>query len=206
MKISLGFKLVVVSFLLLNGCVAMQVAREVQSGRAALRVGAPKNAIPHFEAAARLDPDYIADFTLPEVGVWTYLGRAYYEAGDRGKALESLKQARERHPDDPFARIYLGLVEAQNGTRTQGIREMESGLKGLLAWQEQLAGPYKPYWDPGRYLARGVNETLALIKEEETDWNKVSDSIGWLARKYDEELGEVRRKWEKDVTGSARDT
>ncbi len=70
----------------------------------------------HFEAAARQDPNYTTRFTLLNTGIWTYIGRAYYEIGEKEKALASLKPAKESSSDDYFARIYLGLVISQIGS------------------------------------------------------------------------------------------
>lgn len=191
-------------FFFLSGCVAMQVGEEVQSGRAALRVGSSKAAVPHFEAAARLNPDYITNFSPLQVGIWTYLGRAYYEAGDYAKALENLRRARERHSDDYLARIYLGLIMAQNGQRAEGAKEIEVGLQGLKAWLETLPGRSSEgiYWDPGRYMVKTMAETLTLLGAEKVDWRRVSENSRWLGRKLDEEVEEARWYRDRDKEGS----
>lgn len=175
-------------------------------GRAALRVGSPKAAVPHFEAAARLDPNYITNFSPLQVGIWTYLGRAYYEAGDHAKALENLRRARERYSDDYLARIYLGLIMAQNGQRAEGAKEIELGLQGLKAWLETLPGRSSEgiYWDPGRYMVKTMAETLTLLGVEKVDWRRVSENSRWLGRKLDEEVEEARRDRHRDQVGSGR--
>jgi tetratricopeptide (TPR) repeat protein len=191
----------------LSGCTAMEVARQVQSGRAALRVRSPKAAIPHFEAGARLDPDYITAFSPLQVGIWTYLGMANYDAGDRTKAVENLKRARDRYSDDYLARIYLGLIMAGDSQRAEGIKEMEVGLKGLKEWLDGLPGHDidGKYWDPGRYMSKSMAETLTLLKAETVDWKEVRENIRWLARNLDETVEEARRRRERD-TGAGSNT
>ena len=183
-----------------GGCASFEVAREVQSGRAALRLGNPRAAISHFDAAARLDPDYITDFTLADIGIWTYLGRSYYEAEDLDRARESLKRARNRTMDDYFARLYLGLILSQNGARKEGLAVLKSGLKGLEIWLETIPGrsPDGKYWDPGGYLVRTVTQTLTILHGEEIDWITVRENIQWLGKNFDEEIDEVERDAERD--------
>lgn len=185
----------------LSGCTAMEVARQVQSGRAALRVGSPKAAIPHFEAGARLSPDYITNFSPLQVGIWTYLGMANYDAGDRTKALEHLKRARDRYSDDYLARAYLGMIMAEMGQSQEGAKEIEVGLNGLKSWLEALPGRSLDgkYWDPGRYMVRTMAETLALLRVERVEWTKVRENVRWLGRQLDEELEKARRQWERDT-------
>ncbi len=195
-------------FLFLSGCASLEVAREVQSGRVAMQLGNPEAAIPHFEAAARLNPDYITDFTLADIGIWTYLGRAYYDANDMGKARDSLRRARDRHGDDDyFARIYLGLVLTQNGARKEGLAEMEQGLKGLQLWLETIPGRDADgqFWDAGHYLTNTAGETLAMLQGEEINWQAIRDNVVWLGDKFDEEIEEVKRDIEFDGDDEDRD-
>ena len=181
---------------LLGGCVSLQVGREVQSGRTALMLGNPDAAVPHFEAASRLDPDYITGFTLLDVGIWTYLGRAYYEAGQKEKALESLKKAKARHSEDYFARIYLGLVMSQNAQRREGTAELDAGLEGLGVWLDTLPSRTQDgkYWDPGGHLRRAIVATRGLLQAERINVARVDENVRWLGKNFDEEIDEVRRE------------
>ena len=63
----------------LVGCAASQAAQEIQQGRRALLIGKPDAAVQHFEKAAALDSKNSSS-PLQE-SAWTYVGRAYYEAG-----------------------------------------------------------------------------------------------------------------------------
>ena len=81
-----------VFLLILSGsCTTVQVSRDVQSGRSALKLGQLKEALQQFEAAAAQNPNYTTRFTLLNMGIWTYVGRAYYQVGEKDKALASLK-------------------------------------------------------------------------------------------------------------------
>ena len=94
---------------LISGC-GVQVATEVQSGRAALMAGNPELAVTHFQHGVESQPDYVVDLPPLREGIWTYLGRAYYETGKLTDAREALSQALKRNDGDFIARLYLGLV------------------------------------------------------------------------------------------------
>ncbi len=188
---------------LLGGCATLEVAREVQNGRRAMQLGNPKAAIPHFEAAAQLDPNYITDFTLLDIGIWSYAGMAYYEAGEKGKALASFKEAKPRHREDHFARVFLGLVMSQTGQTRDGKAELVSGLNGLRRWLDMTrssnAGKAE-FWDPGDYLANEIEQTLKLLQGEEVNWRKIDENMVRLAENFDDEIDEVDRDYEFENT------
>jgi tetratricopeptide (TPR) repeat protein len=94
---------------LISGC-GVQVASEVQSGRAALMAGNPELALTHFQRGAESQPDYVLDLPPLQQSISTYLGRAYYETGKLPEAREALSQALKRNDADFIARFYLGLV------------------------------------------------------------------------------------------------
>ena len=184
-------------FFSLGGCATLEVAREVQNGRRAMQLGNPKAAILHFEAAAQLDPDYLTDFTLLDIGIWSYVGMAQFKEGKQGKALASFKQAKQRHREDHFARVFLGLVMSQNGDRRAGKGELVDGLKGLGQWLDTIRHSARTrtgeLWDPGDYLAKEIGETLTLLQAEEVDWRAINESVVSLARNFDDEIDEVKR-------------
>jgi len=181
----------------LSSCATLRVARDVQSGRTALKLGQPKEALTHFEAAAQLDPDYITDFTLLDIGIWSYVGMAQFKEGEQGKAFASFKEAKARHKEDHFARVFLGLVMSQNGERGAGKGELVDGLKGLGQWLDTIRHSARTrtgeLWDPGDYLAREIGETLTLLQAEEVDWRAINESVVSLARNFDDEIDEVKR-------------
>ena len=202
MKFSFSYARPFFLLFFLSGCVTLQVSRDVQSGRIALKLGQPKEALTHFQAAAHLDPNYTTRFTLLNTGIWTYIGRAYYEVGEKKKALASLKRAKESSSDDYFARIYLGLVMSQIGRQREGIAELEAGLQGLGIWLESLRGHHEgQYWDPGGHLQRAIAETRGLLQEERINSAKLDEYVRWLGENFEEEIEEVRYDKQRDREG-----
>jgi len=188
-------------FLLLGGCAVMKVERDVQSGRRAMQLGNSQSALGHFESAAQADPDYLTDFTLLDIGIWSYVGMAYYKEEEKEKALASFKQAKQRHREDHFARVFLGLVMSQNGDRKAGKGELVDGLNGLERWLNQTRHSTREgqFWDPGDYLAKEIGETLKLLQVEEVNWQAVNENVVRLARNFDEEIDEVKRDKESEI-------
>ena len=101
------YSIFVISFL--TGC-GIQVANESQSGRAALLSGKADVAISHFERIAEAQPDYVVDTPPLRQSIWTYLGRAYYDAGRIADARNALAQGLKRDGGDFMARLYLGII------------------------------------------------------------------------------------------------
>ncbi len=201
MKRIFNFGSLFLVFIFVSGCATLQVSRDVQSGRIAMQLENPNVAIPHFEAAAQADPNYITDFTLLDVGIWSYVGMAYYQAGEKEKALESFKQAKQRHREDHFARVFLGLLMSQGGDRRAGKEELVGGLNGLGQWLDTTrhSTPKGELWDPGDYLAKEIGQTLKLLQAEEVNWQKINENVVRLARNFDDEIDEVKRDYQFEV-------
>ncbi len=197
MKFSYSYAMPLFVLFFLSSCATLQVSRDVQSGRTALKLDQPKEALTHFEAAGQTDPDYLTDFTLLDIGIWSYVGMAYYQAGEKEKALESFKQAKQRHRDDHFARVFLGLVMSQNGQRREGKAELVAGLNGLGSWLDTIRYSARTHtgelWDPGDYLRKEIGEMLTLLESEEVNWGAINESVVTLARNFDDEIDEVKR-------------
>jgi len=202
MNFSFSYAMPLFVLFFLSSCATLQVSKDVQSGRTALKLGQPKEAITHFEAAGRSDPDYITNFTLLDLGIWSYVGMAYYQAGEKERALESFKQAKQRHGEDHFARVFLGLVMSQNGQRREGKAEIVDGLNGLGHWLEMIRRSNTGrgvYWDPGDYLANEIAQTLKLLRAEEVNWRAINENVVRLATNFDDEIDEVKRDHEFEV-------
>ena len=180
---------------LLYGCAGFQVAGEIQQGRGALLRGDPKLALPHFQRAAQLDPDYILNFAPLTQGVWTYVGRSYYDMGNLAEARKALERARSRTEHDHLAKLYLGLVLAREGDRKRGLREIQAGLQGLNDWLDYME-QYHPdgrFWDPGRELRSQIERDLAIISGKDIRWPEIISSGEMLGKKLEEEIELVRR-------------
>ena len=202
-RLSFGFR-IGASFLfviLLGGCAVMKVEREVQSGRRAMQLGDSQAALGYFESAAQSDPDYLTDFTLLNIGIWSYVGMAQLEEGKQGKALASFKQAKQRHREDHFAKVFLGLLMSQDADRSAGKHELVDGLSGLGQWLDttRYSTPRGALWDPGDYLAKEIGQTLKLLQAEEVNWQEINENVVTLARDFDDEIDEVKRDYEFEV-------
>jgi len=202
MKFSSSYAVPFFVLFFLSSCATLNVARDVQSGRKALQLDQPKAALTHFEAAAQSNPNYLTDFTLLDIGISSYIGMAYYQAGEKEKALESFRQAKQRHSEDHFARVFLGLTLSQTGRTREGKAELVAGLNGMERWLDTTrssnAGRAE-FWDPGDYLANEIAQTLKLLQAEEINWREIDENVVRLAKNFDDEIDEVERDYEFQV-------
>ena len=202
MKNSIRYAVPIFVLFVLSSCATLQVAQDVQSGRTSLKLGQPNEAITHFEAAAQSNPDYKTDFTLLNIGISSYVGMAYYQAGEKKKALASFKKAKQRHSDDHFARVFLGLTMSQTGQTRQGQEELVAGLNGLRGWLDETRRSNTSkaeLWDPGDYLANEIAQTIKLLQGEEVNWRKIDENVVRLAKDFDDEIDEVQRDYQFEV-------
>src|SRR5438093_9692028 len=140
-------------FFLLSACAGFQTAGQVQSGRRELLINNPEQALGYFQQAAQSNPNYIFQQELFREGIWTYVGRAQYATGKLQDARQSLERALSIYRDDYLARLYLGLTLVRSsGEGSSGLKEIESGMKGLHDWLEyaNASRPFEAFWDPLR--------------------------------------------------------
>jgi tetratricopeptide (TPR) repeat protein len=205
---SLGLIFVIV----LSGCATFQAAGDVEAGREAFIIGKNDTALADFQRAARIDPNYMTGAVLPE-GIWSYLGRAEYANGKLTQARQSLERALSTNKDDNMARLYLGLTLARAGDRQNGLREIETGLKGIDDWinyvNDAFRFSYGQDWDPRREIRSEIESDLAMISSQGFDWQKLIASGEWVGRKVEEEIDLARRdeseEWSRDGGGDARE-
>jgi tetratricopeptide (TPR) repeat protein len=184
--------------LFISACAAQT---NVQQGRMALLYGDPNAAIVSFQSAAALDPNHLYFSVFPQ-GTWTYLGRAYYIAGKYPEARQALERAISLHKDDNMAKLYLGLTLTRSEDRQRGLKEIESGLRGLHDWLDYVnqyaAFSYGQYWDPVREIRTEIQNTLTMISGRNIDWQKLIASGEWVGRKMEEEIDIARRQEARD--------
>jgi tetratricopeptide (TPR) repeat protein len=99
-----------VALLLLCACAGVEQQGEFSTGRQALLRGEPDNALVYFERVASSNPAFVSDSVLPRRSIWTYIGRAQYNAGRFGEAGQAFEKALSYLSDDYIARLYLGLT------------------------------------------------------------------------------------------------
>jgi tetratricopeptide (TPR) repeat protein len=180
---------------LVTGCVAFQVAGQVQSGRQALLINNNEQALAYFQQAAQSDPNYIFQSGLYREGIWTYVGRSQYSLGRLPEARQSLEKALSIYPDDYLARIYLGLTLLRSGEDARGLKELDSGLKGLYDWLEYInrTRPYSSFWDPLREIRSEIEKSLQMISSKDVNRQQLISSAEWIGKRMEEEIDLVRR-------------
>jgi tetratricopeptide (TPR) repeat protein len=181
--------------ILVAGCSAFQVGSQIEAGRQDLLIGRSASAVSHFQEAANLDPSYERSIGYMREGVWTYLGRANYDAGKLAEAREDLERALARNQPDYFANLYLGLVLAKAEERGQSLRELKTGLAGLDEWFNYTTSNalYGQFWDPSGAIRSEIDGDLAMISSSNIDWPKLVASAEWVGKKTEEEIDLARR-------------
>jgi len=180
---------------LLTACAAYQIAGQVQSGRQALLINKPEEALAYFQQAAQSNPNYIFESGLYKEGIWTYVGRSQYNLGRLAEARQSLEKALSIYPDDYLARIYLGLTLLRTGEDSRGLKELENGMKGLYDWLEYMNRtlPFSSFWDPLREIRSELEKDLKMVSNKDVDRQQLIASAEWLGQKMEEEIDRVRR-------------
>jgi tetratricopeptide (TPR) repeat protein len=177
---------------LLTGCAAYQIAGQVQSGRQALLINKPEEALAYFQQAAQGNPNYIFESGLYKEGIWTYVGRSQYNLGRLAEARQSLARVLSIYLDDYLARIYLGLTLLRTGEDSRGLKELESGMKGLYDWLEYInrTRPFSSFWDPLREIRSQLEKDLNMVSSKDVDRQQLLPTLnGW------------GRGWKKRSTG-----
>ena len=190
--------------ILLSGCTAFRAGGEVQKGRFELMYGDPNAALTHFQRAADLNPNYVFTYSPFRPSVWTYVGRAHYQARKLSEASSALEQALARNRGDALARFYLGLALSRSGARERGVKELESGLAGVRSDLDYLQRYTIDghYWDPGDSIRKEIEASLAMIQGRDISWERLianGEKIGHeLEREIDEARREARRERHAD--------
>jgi len=178
-----------------SGCDAFNAGTEFSSGRRAFMAKKYDDALPHFQKVAETKPDYVFESLNFRQGVWSYLGRAQYLTGKTAEARASLERALTANPEEPLARIYLGLVLARGGDEANAARELKRGLSGLQSWLEYENGhnPSQTMWDPNREIRKEIGNTLSAIDSKSLAPGTLIENGEWIGWAMEEEIDKVRR-------------
>jgi tetratricopeptide (TPR) repeat protein len=192
-------------FVFLAGCTSLQTGGEVQSGRQALLEGRNKVALGYFYSAAQRDPDYVyATGSSPKQGVWSYVGRSEYLTGRFPEARKNLERAIASNRPEDIARLYLGLTLAREGDRQRGLKEIESGMRGIDTFLDNISQTQRysigQYWDPDRDIRSAIQRDLAMISGKDLDWQKLTADTEWLGIRMEQESDLARRQEAEDRT------
>jgi tetratricopeptide (TPR) repeat protein len=179
----------------LYSCTSDRLA--MHTGRQALLVNKPDVALTYFQQVAEMDPNYVMRFSgVFQEGVWTYVGRAQYLAGQLPEARQSLERAVAQHNDDYLARLYLGLTLARSGDGSGGLKDIESGMKGIfdqLEWIVTRTTTPGQFWDVRGEIRSEIQSNLAMIAGKDIDWPKLIASGEWVGKKFEEESDVARQ-------------
>ena len=192
-------------FVFLAGCTSLQAGGEVQSGRQALLEGRNEVALGYFYSAAQRDPDYVyATGSSPKQGVWSYVGRSEYLTGRFPEARKNLERAIASNRPEDIARLYLGLTLGREGDRQRGLKEIESGMRGIDTFLDNISQTQRysigQYWDPDRDIRSAIQRDLAMISGKDLDWQKLTADTEWLGIRMEQESDLARRQEAEDRT------
>jgi tetratricopeptide (TPR) repeat protein len=187
-------------FVFLAGCMSLQVGGELQYGRQALLKGNNETALGYFYGAAQRDPNYVyATGSSPKQGVWSYVGRSEYLTGRLPQARQTLERALSTNRQEDIARLYLGLTLAREGDRQRGLKEIESGMRGINSFLDYISRAQRfsigQYWDPGRDIRSAIQSNLAMISGKDLDWQRLTADTEWLGIRMEAE-GDLARRQE----------
>ena len=91
-----------------------------------------------------------------------------------------------------MARLYLGLTLARSGNRQQGLKEIESGMRGIHDWLEYITQArrfsYGLYWDPRREIRSSIEGDLAVLSGKGINVQKLIADGEWLGKRVEEEI------------------
>ena len=178
----------------LAGCTAFQTAGEFQRGRTALLAGIPAAATTYFQQVTALDANY--RYSILQEGIWTYLGRAYYEAMNYTEARKALESALTVNSGDSFARLYLGLTLARQGNHEAGQREVLLGLQGLYDRLEYIVyyTSVGPYWDPTGQIRGEIHALQRDVKASQPNFEQLFDRLESLGMRVEQEIDLARKQ------------
>jgi tetratricopeptide (TPR) repeat protein len=190
-------------FVFLVGCTSVNVGGEVQSGRQALLESKNETALGYFYGAAQRDPNYVyATGSSPKQGVWSYVGRSEYLTGRFPQARQTLERALAANREEDIARLYLGLTLVREGDRQRGLKEIESGMRGINNFLDYInqAQRYSigQYWDSGRDIRSAIQSNLAMISGRDLDWQRLTVNTEWLGIRMEQESDLARRQEAQD--------
>jgi tetratricopeptide (TPR) repeat protein len=186
-------------FVFLAGCMSLQTGGELQYGRQALLKGSNETALGYFYSAAQRDPNYVyATGSSPKQGVWSYVGRSEYLTGRLPQARQTLERALSANRQEDIARLYLGLTLAREGDRRGGLKEIESGMRGINSFLDYINQAQRfsigQYWDSGRDIRSAIQSDLAMISGKDLDWQRLTADTEWLGIRMEEESDLARRQ------------
>jgi tetratricopeptide (TPR) repeat protein len=160
--------------LFLTACAGLKTDSEFLAGRQALLRGEPDNARSYFDRVAQSDPQFVSNQVSPPRSIWTYIGRADYNAGRYAQAQSALEKAVGQLKEDYIAKLYLGLTR---------LRPQEPKLPSKAFSLQEVTYALREGIGPKRVatLARERGVAFDLNKETESQLETVGADIPLLS-------------------------
>jgi tetratricopeptide (TPR) repeat protein len=194
---------------LLAGCTTMQSGSSFQAGRRALLGGDDEAALGFFQTVAENNPNFV--FTTgssPRQSIWSYVGRAQYLTDQFPQARQSLERAIAGDRDENIARLYLGLTLIQLGDPQGGLKEIETGLRGINSFLDNINRTQGfnigQFWDPNRDIRNAIQYNLKLISSENINWRQLTANIERIALQMERETDLARRQESREMRSRDR--
>ena len=93
-----------------------------------------------------------------------------------------------------------GLFEKATD-RPGGLKEIEAGLRGLGGWLDYVERYESEgrYWDPGLYLRKEIQRSLAMIESGDINWSHLIARGEQFGREFEEEIDESQKQFQNDL-------
>jgi len=187
---------------LLSACTTtVQVGSSFQAGRRALLGGDDEAALGFFQSVAESNPNFVfATGSSPRQSIWSYVGRTQYLTDQFPQARQSLERAISGDREENIARLYLGLTLIQLGDRQGGLKEIETGLRGINDFLNNIARTQGfnigQFWDPNRDIRSATQFNLEMISREgeNLNWQRLISDIERIALQMERETDLARRQ------------
>ena len=187
---------------LLSACTTtVQVGSSFQAGRRALLGGDDEAALGFFQSVAESNPNFVfATGSSPRQSIWSYVGRTQYLTDQFPQARQSLERAISGDREENIARLYLGLTLIQLGDRQGGLKEIETGLRGINDFLNNIGRTQGfnigQFWDPNRDIRSAIQFNLEMISREgeNLNWQRLISDIERIALQMERETDLARRQ------------
>jgi tetratricopeptide (TPR) repeat protein len=183
----------------LSACTTMQAGSAFQAGRRALIGGDDEAALGFFQTVAESNPNFVfATGSSPRQSIWSYVGRTQYLTDQFPQARQSLERAISGDREENIARLYLGLTLIQLGDRPGGLKEIESGLRGINDFLNNISRTQGfnigQFWDPNRDIRNAIQYNLEMISRESFSSQQLTANIERIALQMERETDLARRQ------------
>jgi tetratricopeptide (TPR) repeat protein len=188
----------------LCGCASMKAGGDVAVGRQELFRGNNEAALGYFQSALQADPNYKYG-TAYKQGLLSYVGRTEYLTGRLPQGRDTLQKAVVANDNEDIARVYLGLTVIRSGDREAGLKDIETGIRGIHGWldwvNEAFRFSFGQYWDPAREIRTAIDGDLAMITARDIDWQRLIADGEWIAMRMEAEGDKARKDEQYDRFG-----